>query len=98
MVYYDYEEMSDFLKKYDICSEEIIKAMKEIDYEFENINSILETPKSKSEMPKIIEFMHEEIMKMQEEKKEYIDKINFGINTYHEVINQIKMIVGDQDV
>ncbi len=97
MVYYNNDEMRKFQREYERCNEEILEAMQAIDYEFENIEEILETPKSRKEIPDIISLMHEEMNVIKNEEMNYIDKLNYIMGNYDDKINTITTMVGDNN-
>jgi len=97
MVYYHESEMQEFQKKYERCNDEIIKSIQEIEKEFENIDEILETPKSKKEIPQIISYMQEELEIRRDEESNYMDNLNYIINNYNDTIKSIDLMMGDKN-
>lgn len=98
MIYYNDEEMQDFQRKYEQYNEEIIKSIEEINMEFENVYEILETPKSKKEVPQIISYMHEALEIRRDEENNYMDNLNYIMNNYNDKINSIDLMIGDENV
>ena len=94
MAKYSESMLKNFKNNFEKYNNEIIESMKNMCQEFENIDQVLNTPKSTKEMPKIISYLKTEISERQNDETFFCSKIDLAISRYSDYDDYVKSMLG----
>ena len=96
-IIYNEQSVEEAKKNVEICNNNIIEALKNIDKELSTINQVISTPKINKTKELLTDFYSKKISFIEQERNYYNNIFNTIITDYHEYVLGVDKIVGDQN-
>lgn len=97
LINYNAENFKEVFLKIDDSNKEILTSLNNIYHEVLDIDTILNTPKSKEIIPDYNNYLEEKINYFNSKSEEYHQDFNFIINSYEDYYSGLKKMTGDQN-
>ena len=97
IVKFNISNIKDVQAKVNSNNTQILEIIKQLSSELENIETILSTPKSRTYIPKYLEYFKSEEKYLTSAIAGYDTKFNSIINEYNNYVSNIKEMVGGQN-
>ena len=94
---YDGTTLLDTKGRIDICNEQMINALEIISEEFNNMNSVVSTPKFNSILPTFLDYYNEKLNFMRNSRDNFNMMIDTISTNYNEYLNAVEEMVGESN-
>ena len=94
---YNDENFKTVRERVEECNKEIIDSLTNIYKEVSNIDTILNTPKSRDIIPLYNDYIENRIDYLNEKNNDYKNNFYYIMNSYETYYNDVKKMMGEQD-
>ena len=94
---YDSESVKASRDKIDTCNNEIIESLNNIYKTVEDIDTVLNTPKSQEIIPRYNSYINDRINYLNEKKYDYKTLFYYIIEKYDDYFDSVKKMTGDRN-